>query len=212
MSAFDHFGRSRAQGPILNDGTYPSYGAIEAALEGHVHNIEAHHRLVNHSIIRKAQGIEILAKVIGLLLAIPFALICVAIIVAIISAVSGAWLVVGHWILLHLSSPQSPYSQVSFWSTFLVGFWGSMAAFLPFGVLSISLQACFLRASDGAFRILSSVLSILWVGIYCVAGVPLVGHYYGIETLGLEYAVCAAYTAWAAGFFVFIVTVPCMLV
>ncbi|PBL04456.1 hypothetical protein ARMGADRAFT_1022871 [Armillaria gallica] len=70
-SAFYHFGRSRTQGPIL---TYRSYRAIEAALAVH--------------------GIDILAKTIGLLLAIPFALICVAIIVAIISAVSGGWLVV----------------------------------------------------------------------------------------------------------------------
>ncbi|PBL04441.1 hypothetical protein ARMGADRAFT_1070886 [Armillaria gallica] len=198
MSAFHHFGRSRTQGPILNDGTHRSYGAIEAAQ-------------ADHSRPREIHGIDILAKTIGLLLAIPFALICVAIIVAIVSAVSGGWLVVGHWLLLHLSSPQSPYSQVSFRSTFLVGFWGSMAAFVPFGVLSISLQACFLCASDGAQRILSFVLSILWAGVYCVTGVPLVGYYYGIETLGLEYAVGAAYTAWAAAFFAIIVTLPCML-
>ncbi len=86
-----------------------------------------------------------------------------------------------------------------------------MTAFLPFGVLSISLQARFIRASDGAQRFLSFMLSILWVGVDCVTGVPLVGHYYSIETLGLEYAVGAAYTAWAAAFFAFIVTLPCML-
>ncbi len=86
-----------------------------------------------------------------------------------------------------------------------------MAAFVPFGVLSVSLQACFRRASDRAFRILRFVLSILWVGVDCTAGVPLVGYYYGIETLGLEYAVGAAYTAWAVSFFVLTVIVLCIL-
>ncbi|SJK99414.1 uncharacterized protein ARMOST_02713 [Armillaria ostoyae] len=211
MSAFYRcFRRSRAQGPILNDGTHRSYGAIEAALAG-IHNIETRNRLLNHPLIRKTQGIGILAKTIVVLLTILFALICIAIMTAITSAFCGACIVVGHWLLLHLSCPQSPYSQVSFWSTFLVGFWGSMAAFLPFGVLSVSLQACFMRASDRAFRIFRFVLSILWVGVDCAAGVPLVGHYYGIERLGLEYAVGAAYTAWAVGWFVFTVTVLCML-
>ncbi|KAK0222938.1 hypothetical protein EDD85DRAFT_941271 [Armillaria nabsnona] len=192
MSAFYRcFRRSRSQGPILNDSTYRSYGAIEAALA--------------------ARGTGILAKTIIVLLTILFTLICIAIMAAITSAFCGACIVAGHWLLLHLSCPQSPYSHVSFWSTFLVGFWGSMAAFIPFGVLSVSLQACFRRASDRAFRILRFALSILWVGVDCAAGVPLVGHYYGIETLGLENTVVAAYTAWAVGCFVFTVTVFCML-
>ncbi|PBL04442.1 hypothetical protein ARMGADRAFT_1022857 [Armillaria gallica] len=164
MSAFSRcFRRSGGQGSILNDGTHPSYGAIEAALAG-VHNIETRNRLLNHPLIRKARDTGIIAKTIIVLLTILFTLICIAITAAITSAFCGACIVAGHWILVHLSCPQSPYSHVSFWSTFLVGFWGSMAVFLPFD---------------------------------CAVGVPLVGHYYGIETLGLEYAVGAAYTAWA---------------
>ncbi|KAK0222952.1 hypothetical protein EDD85DRAFT_796128 [Armillaria nabsnona] len=151
MSAFYHFGRSKTQGPILNDGTYRSYGAIEAALAG-----------------EEVHSIDILANTIGLLLAIPFALICVAIIVAIISGVSGGWLVVGQAI-----APSQLPPKPLFPSRRLVD--------LPGWISGI--HGCVSSA-----WILRFVLSILWVGVDCAAGVPLVGHYYGIETLGLEYA------------------------
>ncbi|KAK0472002.1 hypothetical protein IW261DRAFT_1611756 [Armillaria novae-zelandiae] len=204
------FRRPRAQESLLNNSTHPSYGAIEATLAG-VHGIETRNRLLNHPLIRKTYGKGILGKTIVVFLAILFTLICIAIMATLTSAFCGACFVAGHWILLHLSCPRSPYSHVSFWSTFLVGFWGAMAAFLPFGVLTVSPQACFRRASERAVKRFKFVLIIVWVGVDCVVGVPLVEYFYGIETLGLEYAVGAAYTAWALGCFVFTVAVLCML-
>ncbi|KAK0472001.1 hypothetical protein IW261DRAFT_1509589 [Armillaria novae-zelandiae] len=211
MSQFLHsFRRSSAEGPILNNGTYSSYGSTEAALAGG-HNIETRNRLLDRFGIREAQGIALIGQIILILFTlIPFVLICIAIPVALLSTGSGAWLVIGHWLLLHLSTPPNPNLYVSFWSTFLVGFWGSMAAFLPFSVLSISLKFCVIRASDRASRILEFVLGALWVGVDSAAGVPLVRHYYGIETLGIEYAVGAAYTSGAVCFFLLIVSLLCM--
>ncbi|KAK0494130.1 hypothetical protein EDD18DRAFT_1177731 [Armillaria luteobubalina] len=207
---FQCFRRSRSQESLLNNSIHPSYGAIEAALAG-AHNIETRNRLLNHPLIRKTQDMGIFGKTIVILLAILFTLLCISLMATIASAFCGACIVAGHWLLLHLSCPRSPYSHVSFWSTFLVGFWGSMAAFLPFSVLSVSVQACFRSASERAFRRVKFVLSILWVGVDCAVGVPLIKHFYGIETLGLEYAVGAAYTAWAVCFFLFTVAVVCML-
>ncbi|KAK0193275.1 hypothetical protein F5146DRAFT_1133950 [Armillaria mellea] len=205
------FRRPRAEGPILSSSTHPSYGAIEAALAG-VHNIETRNRLSNHPLIRKTQRMGIPMKTIAVFLGILFTLLCIVLMAAMTSAFSGACIVAGHWILLQLSCPRSPYAYTTFWSTFLVGFWGSMAAFLPFSVFGVALQAYFMRASDRASRILRFALSVVWVGVDGAVGVPLVRRYCGVETLGMGYAVGAAYAAWAAGFFVFMVMVLCMLV
>ncbi|KAK0203386.1 hypothetical protein DFS33DRAFT_792976 [Desarmillaria ectypa] len=205
MSTSDHHG-SRAQGPILDATShiYPDYGAIEAALD---HAQAADNRAPYYA----GQGLGFLGRTIVFLTILPFTFICITILAGIFSAFSGAWIVIGHWLWLHLSPATSPYSEASLWSTFLVGFWGSMATFLPLCVLNIPLHACFTCASGGVgmVLVLNAVLGIFKVGLDCVAGVPLVGHYYGIETLGLDYVVRAAYTGWTIASLL-IGMVPCV--
>ncbi|KAK0457997.1 uncharacterized protein EV420DRAFT_1643348 [Desarmillaria tabescens] len=207
MSTADHYGRVGAQGPILSatSRTYPDYGAIEAALTVPSPAV-ANYRAPYDA----GQGLSVLGNIIGILILIPFTLIGIAICIGILSALCGACIVTGHWLWLHLSSATSPYSEASLWSTFLVGFWGSAATLLPFSVLNASLKACFMGASDGVgmVLILNVVLGFFKVGFDCVAGVPLVGYYYGIETLGLTYALCAAYTGGVIVSFVLMMIVP----
>ncbi|KAG7441144.1 uncharacterized protein BT62DRAFT_937383 [Guyanagaster necrorhizus] len=203
MSTLDQYGRSRN----ATSHTYPDYGTIEV---GPGYSQAANNRAPYYA----SQSIEILGKTVGFLIILPFTLICVAILAGIFSATSAAWIVTGHWFLLHLNTAPSPYSEASLWSTFLVGFWGSMATFLPFCVVDASIHACFWCAWGGAAMVwafLNFVLVGCKVGLDCVAGVPLVGHYFGIETLGLEYVVLAAYTGETVMLFV-MVGILCMSV
>ncbi|SJK98864.1 uncharacterized protein ARMOST_02136 [Armillaria ostoyae] len=189
MSTSDHNGRSGVQGPVpdVASHAYRDYGAIEAAL--------GQSQAANNEVpYYRGQGVGIIGKTIVFLILIPFTLICVAIIAGIFGAISGTWIVIGHWILLHLSPAPSPYSEATLWSTFMVGLWGSAATFLPFCVLNASLHVCCMRASCGVGPVLALrfVLGVFKVGLDCVAGVPLVGYYYGMETLGLDYVIRAA--------------------
>ncbi len=133
---------------------------------------------------------RILGDITGTLIILLCALIAFAIFDGILSAISGALIVTGHWILLHLNPTSSPYSEVSLWSTFVLGFWGSAATALPFGILCMILLDSDSREWLPAF--LKLVLVIAKIVLDCIIGVPLVGHF-GVVTLQLGDAIYVAY-------------------
>ncbi|KAK0452685.1 hypothetical protein EV421DRAFT_1770581 [Armillaria borealis] len=180
MSTSDNSGRSRAQGliPDAVSHAYREYGTITAVL-GQSHTADN----------RAGQGI-----LCGIAGALIFLLCTFIILGGIFSAISGAWIVVGHRIYLHFNPAPSPYSEASLGSTFLFGFLGSATTALPFWILYTSLDS---DSEECLPAFLKLALVIAKIGLDCIVGVPLVAHY-GVVTLKLGYAVLAAYTGVAA--------------
>ncbi|SJK98863.1 uncharacterized protein ARMOST_02135 [Armillaria ostoyae] len=189
MSTSNHYGRSGVQGPVPNAASraYRDYGAIEAAL-GQSQAAD------NRAAYCVGQAIEILGNIARVLIIVTFALIAVAIFDGILSAISGALIVTGHWILLHINPASSSYSEVSLWSTFMVGFWGSAVTAIPFWLLYGLLDPdfSFVRAEECLPSFLNLALIIAKIGLECIVGVPLVRHF-GVTTLQLGDAICVAY-------------------
>ncbi|PBK90233.1 hypothetical protein ARMGADRAFT_1032777 [Armillaria gallica] len=189
MSTSNHYGRSGVQGPVPDAAShaYHGYGAIEAALG----QTQAADNSAPHYVGR---AIGILGNITRALIILLCALIAFAIFDGILSAISGALIVTGHWILLHLNPTSSPYSEVSLWSTFVLGFWGSAATAIPFWLLYGFLDSNFkfVRAEECLPAFLTLALVIAKIGLECIVGVPLVGHF-GVTTLQLGDAICVAY-------------------
>ncbi|KAK0494476.1 hypothetical protein EDD18DRAFT_343809 [Armillaria luteobubalina] len=181
MSTSDNFGRSRTQGliPDAVSNAYRDYGTMVAVL--------GQSQAADSDIA--CQGI-----LCGLAGALIF-LVCTFIVLGgIFCAISGTWIVIGHQICLHFSPAPSPFSDASLWSTFLFGFLGSATTALPFCILYTSLDS---DSDEFLLSFLKLTLVIAKIGLDCVVGVPLVGHY-DVVTLKLGYAVLAAYTGVAS--------------
>ncbi|KAK0237642.1 hypothetical protein EDD85DRAFT_831099 [Armillaria nabsnona] len=190
MSTNDDSGRSRTQGliPDAVSHAYREYGTITVGL-GQSHAADN----------RAGQGI--LCGIVGALI---FLLCTFIILGGIFSAISGAWIVIGHRIWLHFNPAPSPYSEVSLGSTFLFGFLGSATTALPFWILYTSLDS---DSEEWLPAFLKLALVIAKIGLDCIVGVPLVGHF-GVVTLKLGYAALAAYTGVA----VLLLGIVCILV
>ncbi|KAK0474228.1 hypothetical protein IW261DRAFT_1568933 [Armillaria novae-zelandiae] len=182
MSTSDHYGRSGVQRPVRDTASraYRGYGAVEAGALGQ-----------SQAADNRASCVR---KTIEFIVGLPFALIALAIFDGIISAIISALIVTGHWILLHLDPTSSSYSQVSLWSTFLAGFWGSAITSMPFCILCIALNhdSDCTRTEDCVPAFLNLALVIAKIALECIVGVPLVRHF-GVTTLQLGDAICAAY-------------------
>ncbi|SJK98855.1 uncharacterized protein ARMOST_02127 [Armillaria ostoyae] len=196
MSTNDDSGRSRSQGliPDAVSHAYREYGTITAVLGEHRRrNLISDYRTYKNRLVGQSQAADNRAGQ-GILCGIAGALIfllCTFIILGgIFSAISGAWIVIGHRIWLHFNPAPSPYSEASLGSTFLLGFLGSATTALPFWILYISLDS---DSEEYLPAFLKLALVIAKIGLDCIVGVPLVAHY-GAVTLKLGYAVLAVRT------------------
>ncbi|KAK0474216.1 hypothetical protein IW261DRAFT_1499449 [Armillaria novae-zelandiae] len=176
MTISDNSGRSRTQGliPDAVSNAYRGYGTMTAVLG-------------QSQAADNSAGQSFLCGLVGALIF----LVCTFIVLGgIFCAISGTWIVIGHQICLYFTPAPSPFSEASLWSTFLFGFLGSATTALPFCILYTSLDS---DSEECLPAFLKLALVIAKIGLDCLVGVPLVGHY-GVVTLKLGYAVLAAYT------------------
>ncbi|KAK0193025.1 hypothetical protein F5146DRAFT_528835 [Armillaria mellea] len=167
-----YYGRSGVQIPAPNGTSraYRDYGAVEAA-QSQSQAADNLNRAPYGDLATK-----IILNIVRALIIIPCVLIVAAIVAGILGTTSGAFIVTGHWILLHLNPTLSPYSEVSLWSSFVLGFWGSAAIAIPFWLLYCWLDPDFkfVCAAESLPAFLNLALVIAKIGLECIVGVPLV--------------------------------------